>query len=219
MLAGVERTDAGQPDAPNASPAGARVDGSSGDVQGALPVFSVVDIETSGLSTRRHRILQVAVVRVEHGSAVDAWTSLIKLRWPWQRVGPRRVHGIDRRMLRSAPTSREVLTELAHRIDGTVFVAHNAQFDWSFVERALRAHGIDVPRGDRLCTLYLSRKLDPERRLSHRLGDVCERYGITNERPHDALFDARATAEVLPYVLAAHGVTRPEDLEPLYDRR
>ena len=74
-----------------------------------LPVFSVVDIETSGLSTRRHRILQVAVARVVDGEIVDEWSSLIALRWPWQRVGPRRVHGIDRRALKGAPDARSVL--------------------------------------------------------------------------------------------------------------
>ena len=209
MLAGVEHTDADQHRAPSDAPAAPTT----------LPVFSVVDIETSGLSTKRHRILQVAVVQVRDGMAVDSWTSLIKLRWPWQRVGPRRVHGIRRRMLRSAPPAREVLTELSRRLDGTVFVAHNVGFDWGFIERACEQHGVAVPRSDRLCTLHLSRKLDPERQLSHRLGDVCERYGIVNERPHDALFDARVTAEVLPHLLSAHGVTTVTDLERLYDRR
>ena len=104
-------------------------------------------------------------------------------------------------------------------LDGTVFVAHNVGFDWGFIERACEQHGVAVPRSDRLCTLHLSRKLDPERQLSHRLGDVCERYGIVNERPHDALFDARVTAEVLPHLLSAHGVTTVTDLERLYDRR
>ena len=77
-----------------------------------LPVFSVIDIETSGLSTRRHRILQIAVARVEGGEIVDEWSSLVKLRWPWQRVGPRRVHGISRRTLRGAPRPDDALTEL-----------------------------------------------------------------------------------------------------------
>ena len=60
--------------------------------------------------------------------------------------------------------------------------------------------------------------LDPERELSHRLDDVCARYGIVNERAHDARYDARATAQVLPHLLAAHGVDGPDDLDPLYER-
>jgi len=184
-----------------------------------LPRFAVVDIETSGLSTKRHRILQVAVVTVEHGEVTDEWSSLLKLTWPLQRVGPRRVHGLDRKALRGAPPRRQVLNELLERIDGAVFTAHNVRFDWPFIERAAVKAGIEVVPPRRLCTLQLSRRLDPDRLLSHRLADVCTRYGITNERPHDAIYDARATAAILPHLLRAHGVTSAADLETLYERR
>lgn len=190
-------------------------DGDAGSAR--LPRFAVVDIETSGLSTRRHRILQVAVVTVEGGEIVDEWSSLVRLGWPLQRVGPRRVHGIDRRMLRHAPRRRHVLTELATRLDGAVITAHNVRFDWPFITRAARRSRVMLGSSPRLCTLRLSRRLDPDRRLSHRLGDVCERYGVTNDRPHDALHDARATAAVLPHLLAAHGVESADDLAPLYE--
>jgi DNA polymerase-3 subunit epsilon len=183
-----------------------------------LPRFSVVDIETSGLSLRWHRILQVAVVTVADGQIVDQWSSLIRLRWPWQRVGPRNVHHLDRRTLRSAPARDLVLGELARRIDGSVFTAHNAAFDWAFISRAARKAGVDLPGVDRLCTLRLSRLLDPDRQLSHRLPDVCARYGVSNGRPHDALYDAIATAQVLPHLLAAHAITAAPTLAGLYER-
>ena len=184
-----------------------------------LPRFAVVDIETSGLSTRRHRILQVAVVTVEGNEIVDEWSTLIGLRWPLQRVGPRRVHGIRRRDLRGAPDQRSVLRDLSERLDGAVFTAHNADFDWSFLEQAAERSEVPLAPTSRLCTLRLSRSLDPDRALSHRLADVCERYGIINHRAHDALHDARATAEALPHLLTAHGVAGPDDLGPLYERR
>lgn len=186
---------------------------------GRLPRFAVVDIETSGLSTRRHRILQIAVVVVEHGQIVDEWASLVRLRWRFQRVGPRRLHGIDRASLRGAPRQRDVLAELARRLDGAVVTAHNVGFDWPFIARAARGAGVTLPAGPQLCTLRLSRSLDPERQLSHRLTDVCDRYGVTNARPHDALHDARATAEILPHLLADHEVRTLDELEALYERR
>lgn len=184
-----------------------------------LPRFAVIDIETSGLSTRRHRILQVAVVVVDGGEIVDEWSSLVRLRWPFQRVGPRRVHGIDRAILRGAPRQREVLEELARRLDGSVVTAHNVRFDWPFIVRAAKQSRVSLPPTPRLCTLRMSRTLDPDRVLSHRLGDVCERYGIVNDRPHDARYDALATAQILPHLLDAHGVHGPADLESLYERR
>lgn len=188
-----------------------------------LPTFAVVDLETSGLSSRRHRVLQIGVVVVDaDGTVLDRWSSLVKLRWPLQRVGPTRIHGITRRTLRGAPSIETALDELGARIDGSIVVAHNAAFDAGFLARAARRRPPDDPlrRGleSPLCTLRMSRRLDPDHQLSHRLADVCERYGVTLVRPHDALADAEATAAVLPHLLAAHGVTDTAGLEPFYVR-
>lgn len=182
-----------------------------------LPRFAVVDIETSGLSTRWHRILQVAVVTVDHGEIVDEWVSLVRKRWPLQRIGPRRVHGITRTALRGAPRQRDVLTELSQRLDGAVFAAHNVRFDWPFLTKAARRSRVTLSPVSRLCTLRMSRALDPARERSHRLGDLCDRYDIVNDRPHDALHDARATAAALVRLLDDHGVESAADLERLYE--
>lgn len=189
----------------------------------ALPRFAVVDLETSGLNMRRNRILQLGMVVVEaDGAVVDQWSSLVKLRWPLQRVGPTDIHGITRRTLRGAPSLDDALDELGRHMDGAVFTAHNAEFDSGFLARAIRRRRADDPLRlslePRLCTLRMSRRLDPDRTLSHRLGDVCERYGVALERPHDALGDAAATAAVLPHLLAAHGITDEAQLEPFYVR-
>jgi DNA polymerase III subunit epsilon len=189
----------------------------------ALPHFAVVDLETSGLNTRRHRILQLGMVIVDaDGDVVDQWSSLVKLRWPLQRVGPTRIHGITRRSLRGAPSLDDALDELGQRMHGAVFTAHNAAFDSDFLTRAIRRRPTDDPLrvglDPRLCTLRMSRRLDPDRTLSHRLSDVCDRYGVVLERPHDALGDASATAAILPHLLAAHGITDAAQLEPFYVR-
>jgi len=189
----------------------------------ALPRFAVVDLETSGLNTRRHRILQLGMVVIDaDGTVADQWSSLVKLRWPLQRVGPTNIHGISRSTLRGAPSLDDALDELGRHLDGALFTAHNARFDSEFLERAVRRRRADDPvrlgLEPRLCTLRMSRRLDPERALSHRLGDVCDRYGVALDRPHDALSDASATASVLPHLLAAHQITDEAQLEPFYVR-
>jgi DNA polymerase-3 subunit epsilon len=178
--------------------------------------FAVVDVETSGLSVRRHHLLQVGVVVVDgEGTVHDRWSSLVApRRWPFFRVGPTRLHGIRRRDLRHAPAGTDVLDELARRIGDARFVAHNAPFDVAFLRKAGRIHGVDVPVHEPLCTLRLSRSLDPERTLSHRLADLCARYQVELVKPHDALADADATAAVLPHLLRAAGITDASQLPP-----
>lgn len=189
----------------------------------SLPRFAVVDLETSGLDTRRHRVLQVAMVTVDaSGTCHDEWETFVKLRWPLGRVGPTDVHGITRSMLRSAPRLNEVLDQFTQRLGNSLFVAHNARFDGEFLARASK-HRHAPPElaaslERRLCTLRMSRRLDPDRMLSHRLGDVCERYEVPLDRPHEALADARATASILPHLLRAHDVSTVSDLDPFLDR-
>jgi DNA polymerase III subunit epsilon len=166
--------------------------------------FAVVDVETSGLSARRHRILQIAVVTVsDDGAIVERWSSYVRPGFGW--VGARRVHGLTRRVLRSAPPFAAVAADVAGRLDGAILVAHNAAFDWAFIHRALRRARVDAADTQRLCTMRLSRSLDPDGVLSHRLADVAGRHGIALEHAHDALADAEATARLLPRLLAAAG--------------
>jgi DNA polymerase III subunit epsilon len=148
--------------------------------------FAVVDVETSGLSPRRHRILQVAVVQARaDGTILDEWASDVRPRL-W-RVGPTHVHGLTARQLRGAPTIAGLVPALIDRLDGAVLAAHNASFDWAFLRRSLRRAGYTPPDARRLCTLRLSRSLDDDGVESHRLVDLCDRYGIDHPNAHDAL--------------------------------
>jgi len=179
--------------------------------------FAVVDVETSGLSHQEHHVLQVGVVTVDgDGNVLERWSSLVRPRNRWFfRVGPTEVHGIHRRDVRKAPPASTVMTELASRLSGAKFVAHNAPFDLGFVRKAAASVGVELPIERPLCTLRLSRDLDPERTMSHKLVDVCQRYGVALDRPHDALADAEATAAVLPHLLRAHGVSTEDQLAAL----
>ncbi|MEP4650206.1 MAG: 3'-5' exonuclease, partial [Ilumatobacter sp.] len=129
----------------------------------ALPRFAVVDLETSGLDARRHRMLQVAMVTVdESGTVHDQWETFVKLKWPLGRVGPTDIHGITRSMLRGAPGLRDVLDEFSERLGDSLFVAHNARFDGEFLARAARHRGSPPHLASalerRLCTLRMSRR-------------------------------------------------------------
>lgn len=176
--------------------------------------FAVVDTETTGLSTDDDRVLQIGVVvargdgRIEHQFA----TYVKRLTWGFGHVGAYHVHGITRRQLRGGMKPREALKTLNDLIKGCVFTAHNAKFDLGFLHAD--ATRLEVPLDVRgpLCTLNLSRRLDPNRTMSHKLKDVAARFGKSTNRPHDALADALLTAAVLPDLLAAHRITSEEAL-------
>jgi DNA polymerase-3 subunit epsilon len=189
-----------------------------------LPRFAVVDLETTGLQPERHRILQIGLVVVDaDGTVLDEWSTYVALDHWWRRLGPRHVHGIRRRDLRGAPSLAEALRSLTDHLaiagGDAVLTAHHAAFDLAFLERAASTTGVPLPTGPRLCTLRLSRSLDPDRRLSHRLGDLGARHGVVIDRPHDAAADALATAQVLPHLLRAHGIHDAAGLQPHYERR
>jgi DNA polymerase III subunit epsilon len=164
--------------------------------------FTVLDVETSGLSDKRHRILQIALVTVaSDGVIVDEWSSYARP-FLWH-VGPKHIHGLSARKLRHEPKFADLVPELVKRLDGSVLVAHNLDFDWPFLRRALRRSGYASPDARRLCTLRLSRSLDPDKQLRHRLADLAARNGVELTNAHDALADARATALILPKLMAA----------------
>src|SRR5690606_35268575 len=103
-------------------------------------------------------------------------------------------------MVRHAPRFGEICDRLVPMLDGKVFVAHNAEFDWRFVTTEItRATGQRL-EGERLCTVRLARSLLPELR-SRRLDALAHYYGITIEGRHRVGGDARATAKVLVRLL------------------
>ena len=174
--------------------------------------FAVVDVETNGLSSRRDRVLQVAVITTTgDGEVLDRWSSSVRPRFG--RVGPTHIHGLRAHDLKEAPTFADVAPDLVRRLDGAVFTAHNAEFDWGFVARALRRAGYRAPDTTRLCTARLSRAVAREA-PSHRLVDVCDRHGIVITRAHDAAADAEATAAVLPFLFADGALETADDLTP-----
>jgi DNA polymerase III subunit epsilon len=199
-------------------------------VEAALPAslsevrFAVVDVETSGLKSSSHRILQLGVVVVHaDGTVLDRWHSYLRPRWGWLcRVGPRHVHGITRRDVVHAPEPGAVLAQLATRLDGAVLTAHNLDFDWAFLQRASRRAGCELPHAGRLCTLRLARSLVPTDvppgSVSNRLADLCSRYGVRLHRAHDALADAEATAALLPHLFRDAGVTSSAQLAQIIER-
>lgn len=183
--------------------------------------WAVVDVETTGVSPDRgDRVTEIAAVRVTGGEVRDHFCTLVNP----ERPIPARITGltgITNRMVADAPRFREVAHRVAGAMEGRVFVAHNASFDWRFVRAEMdRATG-RVPEGRQLCTVRLARKLLPHL-PSRSLGALAEYFGVPLESHHRALDDALATARLLlrmTEMLEERGVEDWAGVEALLKRR
>lgn len=178
--------------------------------------FAVVDTETTGLSPENDRLLQIGVVVVgADGRIENQFATHIKRRFLKPgRLGAHFVHGITRSDLRNGIAIGEALTTMQELIEGCVFTAHNAQFDLGFLRAEAKRAKVSLTIDSPICTLKMSRALDPKLTMSHKLSEIAIRHGIVNERAHDALADAQVTAAVLPRLLSELGITTIEQLSP-----
>jgi DNA polymerase-3 subunit epsilon len=187
----------------------------------ALPLASesyvVVDVEATG-SRAYHgdRITEIAAVRVCDGKATTVFESLINPRRPIPRQISR-LTNISSDMVRRAPTFSDVCDALLGVLEGSIFVAHNADFDWRFINMEVQRVTGRRLDGRRLCTVHMARHLLPDVRLRS-LDRLSWHYGIENVARHRAGGDAKATAEVLLRLFGeaeSRGVETFADLEQL----
>lgn len=166
----------------------------------AIP-FAVVDVESTGTRVfGGDRVMEVAVVHVEHGAAATAAEFLVN---PQRPISPyvSRLTGITWDAVHEAPTFGDIAERIRETLDGRVFVAHNVRFDWRFLGMELqRATGRGL-RGERLCTVRLARTLLTHLRRRN-LDALAWHYEVAIVGRHRAGGDARATAQVLLRMLA-----------------
>ena len=176
--------------------------------------FAVVDVETTGrASWGGHRIIEIAIVEVRGGAIVDEFETLVN---PGQGIPAEitSLTGIGADAVLRAPYFEHIAEEVADRLRGRVFVAHNATFDWSFVSaEMLRALG-DAPSMPKLCTVRMCRRLVPQLRYRN-LDVVTRHFGIEIHDRHRAYGDALATARVFLRLLDEAAGRGIEDLATL----
>lgn len=179
--------------------------------------FAVVDVETTGgRAEHGDRITEIAVVTVRDGRVVDVFETLVN---PERSIPPfiTRLTNISWEMVADKAPFRDVCGDVLRALDGHVFVAHNANFDWRFVSAEVARSSGRQLTGRRLCTVRLSRRLLPQLR-SRSLDWVARHYDVeipVGQR-HRAAGDALATAHCLIRLLddaRGHGCERWSDLE------
>ena len=152
--------------------------------------FAITDIETTGSHASMSSITEIGVCVVENGEVVEEFHTLLH---PGTSLPPfiTALTGITDEMLASAPSFSQVADELEAIFNDAIFVAHNVNFDYSFIKAEFE--GVEKKFNPlRLCTIKLARKAFPGMK-SYGLGNLCRELEIINTAPHRALGDARAT--------------------------
>ncbi len=161
--------------------------------------YAIVDIETTGgNATNGGSIIEIAI-RVFDGYAIVAsFDSLVK---PIEHIPPfiTAMTGIDDAMIQDSPVFSDIAMEVFSMLNGRIFVAHNVNFDYSFIRHHLAIAGYQY-KASKLCTIQLSRAIRPGL-LSYSLGKLCDALEIELKNRHRAGGDADATVLLFQQLL------------------
>lgn len=184
-------------------------------------MYAIIDIETTGGSPNNSRITEIAIILHDGVKIVNEYSTLInpECSIPYQIT---QITGITNDMVRDAPPFYEVAKKIVELTEDAVFVAHNVNFDYSFVKAAFKDLGFPYNRKT-LCTVRMSRVAFPGF-PSYSLGRLCFNLNIEIENRHRALGDARATAILFDKILQSNstiiddiknaGIAIPKNLPP-----
>jgi DNA polymerase-3 subunit epsilon len=175
--------------------------------------FSVLDVETTGLTARYNGIIEIGIVKVKGLKITDRYSTLIN---PGRQIPfyITQFTGITDDDTFNAPLFEEVADGITEFISDSVITAHNLSFDRSFLNKEYLLIGKEKPDNPQLCTLRLSKRLYPELR-SRSLASLSYHLKVKLLNAHRALPDAEATAQILIRMLK--NLKRNDDVKTLSD--
>ena len=153
--------------------------------------YAIVDIETTGGNATHSRITEIAIIIHDGKQVIDRWETLVN---PQKDIPPAifALTGITNEMVSDAPVFDMISDKVFELLSDRVFVAHNVNFDYSFVRHELERAGLKWT-AKKLCTVRAARKIRPGL-LSYSLGRLCDSLAINLDNRHRAGGDADATA-------------------------
>ena len=150
------------------------------------PTLAFIDIETTGSNFDRDRITEIGIKTLSN-NGVSIWESLINPHvYIPQNI--QRLTGISPQMVSDKPSFEEIARDLKAELEGKIFVAHNARFDYGFIKASFKRMGVDF-KPKVLCTVKLSRLLFPNQ-TRHNLDTIIREHSLTVSARHRALGDA-----------------------------
>lgn len=161
-------------------------------------MYAIVDIETTGSYAAANGITEICIHIFDGARVVEIFETLINPRQPIPYY-IQSMTGITDEMVKDAPLFEEVAEKVFYLLHDKIFVAHNVNFDYSFVKSHLAGSNYDL-NSKKLCTVRLSRKIFPGF-LSYSLGNLCHSLDIVINDRHRAGGDTEATVKVFQLLL------------------
>ena len=155
--------------------------------------YCVIDIETNGSKPESAQVIEVGAVMVQNGKIIDHFESFVACAFVPEYIT--KVTGIVPEDLEGAPSRLEVLTKLRAFLDDAIFVAHNADFDYGFLNYSFDHFGLGTIGNQKLCSIDLARRtIESERYGLAYLGETLE---LGEHTQHRAFSDALVTSKLL----------------------
>jgi len=178
-----------------------------------LADYTVLDVETTGLSKYCCKLTEIAALKVRDNRIVEKYQSLIN---PECEISEfiTSLTGIDNELVKNERTINEVIPEFISFLGEDIMVGHNVGFDFGFINHNSQKHLNLSLINPRLCTIKLSRRLLPDL-ASRKLASLCNYFEITNDNAHRAMGDCIATNRVfskMNAILHNNGIIEKEDI-------
>lgn len=171
--------------------------------------FAVIDIETTGGYAANNGIIEIAIFITDGYAIIDSFYSMVN---PGMPIPPfiERLTGISNESAQAQEPFSAIAGEIFNLIHDKVFVAHNVNFDYSFVKHHLAQHGYQLDT-KKLCTIRLGRHVVQGLR-GYGLDKICNHFKIKIEGRHSAYGDAAATTELLHRLIDMDGTNHIEKM-------
>lgn len=153
--------------------------------------FVAIDVETTGLSPLYNELIEISALKYEGSKKIDTFTTLVKPKEPIPATITK-ITGITNEMVANSPEIEEVMPKLVEFIGENIIVAHNANFDFSFLQNN---SGRSFTKNKVIDTVAISRKMLPNL-PNHKLNTVSKYIGITEDGYHRAEFDCECCARI-----------------------
>ena len=155
--------------------------------------YCVIDIETNGSKPGTSQVIEIGAVMLQNGEVIDRFETFVECAFLPEYIT--KITGIEPTDLIGAPTRKEALTALRHFMGDAVFVAHNAHFDYNFLNASFDRFGLGAIGNPQLCTIELAKRTFESERYG--LAYLIDFLEIETATHHRAFSDAVCVAKVM----------------------